>query len=85
MFLREGSLVLAQSISQVGRSADLNNRFSFVAAFRFNKERTNFTHKCYTSFGRTLSIKDYNDQEKVEQCAKTGCYFNFTLELSVSE
>ena len=35
--------------------------------------------KKYTAKGNHISIKDYEDKEKIEECLKGGCEYEFSL------
>lgn len=65
------------------QTKDLGNIFQLVAGFR-KDNRTTEEIQYYTAEAAILSIKDYNDEAKVNQCLTQGCQYVLNLLLRVT-
>ena len=81
LFIREGEMVLTQNTDSVSSSKDLDNVFHMVMGCYFENTLSNSTHKIYVAGGNQLSIRDYNDETKLEFCILEGCQYTFGLRL----
>ena len=66
-------MVLTQNTDSVSSSKDLDNVFHMVMGCYFENTLSNSTHKIYVAGGNQLSIRDYNDETKLEFCILEGC------------
>lgn len=73
LFLREGGAILVQDVTSVVNTKQLNNRFNIYAGFRYDSRRSNGTHKVFEAVGNILSLKDYNDDSKLNLCLSENC------------
>ena len=85
LFIREGEMVLTQNTDRVSSSKDLDNVFHMVMGCHFENTLSNATHKIYVAGGSHLSIRDYNDETKLEFCILEGCQYTFGLRLEVTQ
>ena len=85
LFIREGAMILTQNTDSVSSTKDLDNKFTIVAGFHFNKQRSNDTFSVYNAAGAHISIGNYNDETKLQLCMVEGCEYVFNLELEVTE
>lgn len=84
LFLREGSMILAQDTGKVTSTKDLDNVFYMVAGFHFDQRRSDENHKVYEAQGSHISIFDYNDNTRVSLCLSEGCEYTFNLVLETT-
>lgn len=82
LFLREGTFILTQNAENVRTSQDLTNRFTLVAGFHYDAQRSNSTHKYYSTAGNHISLNDYNDDHKIDLCLTQGCDYVFNMLLT---
>ncbi len=84
VFLREGALVLTQDTEHVTQTKQLTDHFNLVAGFKFNGNRSDADHKVYDAIGAMISIGDYEDTHKIDECLKEGCEYIFNTILRVT-
>lgn len=82
LFLREGTMILTQNTENVRSTKDLGNKFTLVAGFHYDAQRSNTTHKLYSANGQHISLSDYNIDSKIDQCLQQGCNYVFNLLLT---
>lgn len=82
LFLREGTMILTQNTENVKSTKDLGNKFTLVAGFHYDAQRSNSTHKLYSANGQHISLSDYNIDTKIDQCLQQGCNYIFNLLLT---
>lgn len=81
LFIIEGSMILTQNTDNVKSTKDLDNVFILTATF--TKDATsNATHLYYSSAGTHISLKDYNENSKIEACLSLTCEYFFNLLVS---
>ena len=78
-------MVLSQKTDKVSSSKDLDNVFQMIIGFHYENNLSNATHKIYVAAVNQLSIRDYNDETKLEFCTLEGCQYTFSLRLEVTE
>lgn len=75
-------MILTQNVSNVRQTKDLDNNFTLIASFRLDSSVSNSTHKYYSAFGSHISISDYNNDAKIDQCISQNCEYTFSLLLA---
>jgi len=73
LFLREGTGILWQNVTNVRKTSQLGNEFIIRAAFGFNSRNSTADIKRYDSVLGLLSIKDYNNETNIAACIREGC------------
>ena len=66
VFLRSGTSIFRQNVTNVNRTEDLDNVFYFSVAFNQNKNLT-------SAQGEILACDDYSDFSKLEKCINGDC------------
>ena len=84
MFLREGTGIFWQDVTNVRKSSQLGNEFILRAAFGFNSRNSTADVKKYDSFLGMLSIKDYNNESNIQACIREGCEYTVLAVLVIS-
>jgi hypothetical protein len=85
MFLREGTGVLWQDVTNIRKTSQLGNEFILRAAFVFNSRNSTTDLKKYDSVLGLLSIKDYNNESNIQACIREGCEYTILAVLAVSK
>jgi hypothetical protein len=73
---------MMQNTDNVRSTKDLGSLYTLVAAFHYDSGRSNTTHKLYSSAGNHLSLSDYNNNQKIDQCLSQNCLYVFSLLLT---
>lgn len=84
MFLREGTGVFWQDVTNVRKTSDLGNEFILRGAFAFNSKNSTDDLKHYDSVLGMLSIRDYNNESNIQACIREGCEYTVAAVLSIS-
>lgn len=66
------------------QTKDLGNIFQLVAGFKFDSQKSTDDVQYYRAVASILSIKDYNDDSKINQCLSQGCQYNINLLLRLT-
>lgn len=75
-------MILTQKTENVRSTKDLSNRFTLVAGFHFDTQRSNSTHRLYSANGNHISIENYNNDTKIDLCLSQGCDYVFNMLLT---
>lgn len=76
---------MTQDTSLVRQTKDLGNIFQLVGGFKLDQSKSTDQIKYYRSSATILSIKDFNDDLKINQCLSQGCQYNFNFILTVTQ
>lgn len=77
-------MIFLQNTEHVRQTKDLNDRFTLVSGFHYDQQRSNATHRLYSSTGAHISLDDYNNNSKIDLCVSQGCDYVFNLLLTVT-
>ena len=79
VFIKAGSIVHTQDVSNVLNSADLNNEFKLVVALRQANESQ------YTAGGHMMGITNYEDDGSIDSClGENDCLVKISAEANVN-
>lgn len=76
--------MFTQDTTKVVNTKQLDNKFTILTGMKYDPRRSTASTKVYESIGVILSIKNYNDDNLVEQCYRQGCDYNFLLVAHIS-
>ena len=72
-------MILTQNAENVLKTKDLDNVFQLLVGFHYDEKQSTEEVKQYTAVGSHISIKNYEDEPKIELCLKERCEYEFNI------
>lgn len=76
IFLRQGSILFLNNVANVTRTHQLSSTFKLVAAMQ---QAGTPKDLYWEATGEILALRNYDDDQKIDQCAEYGCMHKVTI------